>query len=130
MKIGTEDHKVMSCDKKIRIADATHINSFVKNSDVILKHGHTQTIPSPIIEKFYIKRDEVFDITVDNETNTFWSDNLDISNCAEMNGDSGENCNLSVININRIESYEELFDVAKLLYKLQKAITQGDYLLS
>lgn len=43
--------------------------------------------------------------------------------CSEIWLEDGENCNLSEIFLPRVESREELYDLSKLLYKTQKAIT-------
>lgn len=43
--------------------------------------------------------------------------------CSEIWLEDGENCNLSEIFLPRVSSREELYDLSKLLYKTQKAIT-------
>lgn len=43
--------------------------------------------------------------------------------CSEIWLEDGENCNLSEIFLPRISSREEIYDLSKLLYKTQKAIT-------
>lgn len=126
--IGTLDHKVFENGIKKQLKDVKSIDTFRNFYQGLINDESAKCIPSPIISKTYIKRDEVFDLTVDNESHSLWADNLHVSNCAEMNGDDGENCNLSVINIARIETYEELLAIAILLYKFQKAITQGEYI--
>jgi len=42
--------------------------------------------------------------------------------CAEISLADGEACNLSEIFLNNVETYEQMVDCAKLLYKTQKAI--------
>lgn len=80
-----------------------------------------------VIENF-ISEEEVFDITVDNKSHTFWCNGCDISNCGEIGLESGESCNLAELYLNNIESKKELIDCAKLLYKTQKAICALNYL--
>lgn len=56
-------------------------------------------------------------------------DNVEGTNpCAEISLASYEFCNLCELFLNNIESREELIEVARLLYKTQKAITQMPYL--
>lgn len=47
-----------------------------------------------IIEEEYLGEEEVFDITVDNSTNTFWGDGFNISNCGEQPLEDRELCTL------------------------------------
>ena len=47
--------------------------------------------------------------------------------CGEIGLEDGEPCNLAEIFLPNIESKEELFDLSRLLYKTQKAITSLDY---
>jgi ribonucleotide reductase alpha subunit len=48
--------------------------------------------------------------------------------CAEIGLANRESCNLSEIFLPNVESKEELIDIAKLLYKVQKAIASMPYL--
>lgn len=47
--------------------------------------------------------------------------------CAEIGLSDGESCNLSTIFLPNVSSYEEMLDVSRLLYKVQKAITSMEY---
>ena len=47
-----------------------------------------------VIEQKFISQEEVFDITVDNSTHTFWCFGLNISNCGEIPLESREVCNV------------------------------------
>lgn len=71
--------------------------------------------------------EEVFDITVDNDTHTYWTGGVNVSNCGEIGLGDGESCNLATLFLPNIESKEELFDLSRLLYKTQKAITDLGY---
>lgn len=51
-----------------------------------------------------------------------------VNPCGEITLADYECCNLSEIFLNNIESKEELLDIAKLLYKTQKAVAAMDYL--
>lgn len=52
-----------------------------------------------IIDKTYLGNEEVFDITVDNETHTYWTGGLNVSNCAEEPLPAGGSCLLGSINL-------------------------------
>ena len=54
---------------------------------------------SDIVEKEYIADMEVFDITVNNKTHTYWTGCCDVSNCAELSLASGESCLLVNMNL-------------------------------
>ena len=75
-----------------------------------------------IKEVSFISEEEVFDITVDNTSHTYWTQGCDVHNCAEVTLADGEACNLSELYLNNIESQSELIECAKLLYKVQKAV--------
>ncbi len=47
--------------------------------------------------------------------------------CAEIALADGESCNLSTMFLPNIESQEQMIEISKLLYKIQKRITQLDY---
>ena len=70
----------------------------------------------------FVREEEVFDITVDNDSHTYWTGGCNVSNCAEATLEHAEPCDLSELYLNKIESKDELFICAKLLYKTQKAI--------
>ena len=52
-----------------------------------------------IIDRTYLGKEEVFDITVDNETHTYWTGGLNVSNCAEEPLPAGGSCLLGSINL-------------------------------
>lgn len=81
-----------------------------------------------IIEKTLISEEEVFDITVNNKSHTYWSQGCNVSNCGEISLSNYECCNLSELYLNNIESEKELIECAKLLYKTQKAISAMPFL--
>ena len=76
---------------------------------------------------------DVWDITVDNESHTFWCDGFNISNCSEYNHIPYTSCNLGSINISHFvkggrmnwESLEKLVD--KTVIYLNGIIDQNDY---
>ena len=52
-----------------------------------------------IIDKTYLGNEEVFDITVDNKTHTYWTGGLNVSNCGEIPLQGGGACLLGSINL-------------------------------
>ncbi|MEK6861893.1 MAG: LAGLIDADG family homing endonuclease [Nanoarchaeota archaeon] len=94
------------------------------------KYSRTNNIKTSfeIKEIEFISEEEVFDITVDNEPHTYWTGGLNVSNCGEITLSSYENCNLSELFLNNINSKDELIDCAKLLYKTQKAVSALNFI--
>jgi ribonucleotide reductase alpha subunit len=68
----------------------------------------------------YLGEHEVYDITVDNASHTYWTGGLDVSNCAEQSLAPYETCCLAEIFLPNIESKEELLEVATYLYRINK----------
>jgi ribonucleoside-triphosphate reductase (thioredoxin) len=89
--------------------------------------GHPKTT-YPIRKVASLGEEEVFDITVDNSSHSYWTEGCNVSNCAEITLPDGGICCLSDIYLNNISSKEELFDCARLLYKTQKAVCTLEYL--
>lgn len=81
-----------------------------------------------IVSVTQVSEEEVFDITVENSSHTFWNNCCDVSNCAEAFLADKECCNLAELFLNNISSKEEMLDIATLLYKTQKAICAGSYI--
>lgn len=52
--------------------------------------------------------EEVFDITVDNKSHTYWTGGINVSNCAEISLSNMGFCNLTEINVADIESQKDL----------------------
>ena len=68
----------------------------------------------------YLGEFEVFDITVDNDSHTFWCGGLSISNCAEQSLDNFETCCLAEVYLSNIHSYEEFLEVLSYAYRTCK----------
>lgn len=62
----------------------------------------------------YITEEEVFDITVDNATHTFWSGGHNVSNCGEIPLESYELCNLSEVFPTRCNTKAEFYGALEL----------------
>ncbi len=81
-----------------------------------------------IVNVEQVSEEEVFDITVDNATHTYWTGGVNVSNCAEISLANKECCNLAELYLNNITSVKQLIDCAKLLYKVQKAVSALPFL--
>ena len=78
-----------------------------------------------IIEKESIGEMEVFDITVDNNSHTFWCEGFDISNCSEFTHIPYTSCNLGSLNISKFIKYKKIdFE------ELDKAIEEATLFLN
>lgn len=95
--------------------------------------GSSSLLPSvaEIQEVEYVSTEEVFDITVDNPSHTFWNQGCDVSNCGEIALRSEQFCNLSTINLTTVKDQADLnvrATVAAFLGTLQAGFTDFHYL--
>lgn len=84
-----------------------------------------------ISEKEIISEEEVFDITVDNKSHTYWTGGVNVSNCAEVSLKSNQFCNLVEVNVSDVSSQEDFEDRIKkaaFINTLQAAYTDFHYL--
>lgn len=123
--VGTRNHRIVEHGQKIEVDNAIYIDTFTTTAWNVVE---TETIPSKIMFREYLGEEEVFDITVNNKSHTYWTDGCNVSNCGEIGLENGGVCNLSEIFLNNIENKNELTDCAKLLYKTQKAVCSLDYI--
>lgn len=70
-----------------------------KTKKVIHGDSHKRKMQELILEKTYLGKEEVFDITVDNSTHTYWTGGLNVSNCGEIPLQEGGACLLGSINL-------------------------------
>lgn len=106
--IGTENHRVVSGGKKIEVKDAKTLETLSllkKDEGKIVKEDY------PITETKYLGEFEVFDITVDNYTNTYCTGGVNVSNCAEQALHANNSCNLGSIDVSKfyIDDHENLY---------------------
>lgn len=71
------------------------------------------------VEREYSVED-VYDITVEDETHAFYDTGVVTHNCAEQSLSNFETCCLSEVYLPNIESFEELIDVLKYTYRVNK----------
>lgn len=72
------------------------------------------------VETVFLGEEEVFDITVDNESHTYWTGGLSVSNCSEQFLANYETCCLAELFLPNIKSLERLKEVATYLYRINK----------
>ena len=91
-----------------------------KNDKITIKPKKDKLITRPIKIKELIGEEEVFDITVDNKSHTYWTGGVNVSNCGEigfvpsLNGQTGwQFCNLSFISGIKINSAEDFYSACK-----------------
>lgn len=96
--VGTENHRVISNGKKIEISETETIDFFNDDSPNGATLEPICLMNCNITDVQYIGDEEVFDITVDNNTHTYWTGGVNVSNCGEipMGVDS---CRLMLINL-------------------------------
>jgi hypothetical protein len=84
-----------------------------------------------IVSEEFISKEEVFDITVDNESHTYWTGSCNVSNCCEIGLKNCQFCNLTEINASNIESqtdFNERSRAAAFIGTLQASYTNFHYL--
>lgn len=82
----------------------------------------------PIVEREIIDEEEVFYITVDNETHTYWTGGLNVANCGEQPLSDYDSCRLMHINLTSFVSnpftdkaefdFRKLYEVSYLAMRL------------
>lgn len=106
------------------------------------KSTKPEQISKQIVSVEELGEEEVFDITVDNKTHTYWTGGCNVSNCCEIsffpyiewNGKIESDfhfCNLSTINGKKIKSREDLLQAVKaatIIGTLQAGFTDFPYL--
>lgn len=132
--VGTENHRVMQYGVKVEVKDATHIDVWFNAADP----ANSKVITEAIVSREYLGDEEVFDLTVDNESHTYWTDGCIVSNCCEIGmipqheGESGiQVCNLVEINGRYCEDKERFLEccrAAGILGTMQAGYTDFKYL--
>lgn len=91
-----------------------------KNEKITIKKISKIVTNRPIKETILIGEEEVFDITVDNKSHTYWTGGLNVSNCGEIgfkptiNGKSGwQFCNLVTISGKEMDNEEDFYKACK-----------------
>ena len=101
---GTKNHTVFQKGERIEVDDANYIDCFQANN-----WNNTITEPSKVIARKYISTEEVFDLTVDNKSHSYWTQGCNVSNCAEVAMSTGV-CNLGSLNLTKYIIDKNKFD--------------------
>lgn len=116
----TPNHRVVQNGVKIEVNDAELIDKCLSP----LEEDYNGRNYWKIKSKSYYSTEEVFDITVDNKSHTFWYGGCDVSNCCEVgmfpqikiDGEikyGWSFCNLTEINGAMVKNREDFMDACK-----------------
>lgn len=89
------------------------------------KSVRPEKISYDIQESVFVSEEEVFDLTVDNSTHTFWTQGCDVSNCLEQSLESFELCCLVETFPHNCENLEDYKKTLKYAYLYAKTVTLG-----
>jgi len=109
----TNNHKISSNGKKVEAKDAKYLDVFISNDAVEIESNI-------IISSYIISTEEVFDITVDNDTHSFWCNGVDIFNCGEFCNIPYLGCGLGSIDVSRF-IIDGIFDKKSYIKVIQKS---------
>jgi ribonucleotide reductase alpha subunit len=98
------------CKESYDINISTDKNKFLQHIGFLQNYKNeklTKIINNPtaksrngkVLTKTFIEETEVFDITVDNETHTYWTGGLNVSNCGEIPLSNKDSCRLMLLNL-------------------------------
>jgi len=117
----TENHRVISRGEKIEAKDAKEFDIFSTNLfdyiDIKEEYKNSltyETCSFPLVYSGFRETCEVFDITVDNESHTFWCDGFNISNCQEFTNIPYGSCSLGSIDLSKLVTEKKEFNWDKL----------------
>lgn len=119
--IGTMNHRMVTETGKKEIEMC-----FIDHEPVLTVNGLQTTQ-----ESIYLGDYEVFDITVSDETHTYLTNGIYVSNCHEISLNSNQFCNLTTINQTGIKSEKDFLNrvyAATLIGTLQATYTDFPYL--
>jgi len=122
---GTENHKILQHGEKVEVKIASEIDTFVGEKLNFSMES------SKIIKKESISKEEVFSITVDNRSHTYWTQGCNVSNCGEISLSSENFCNLSTINAGSVKNQKDLDNrvrIASFIGTLQASYVNFHYL--
>ncbi len=94
-----------------------------KNEVPLGNVGYPHKFDYDIKEVTRISREEVFDITVDNKSHTYWTQGCNVSNCGEQNLESFELCCLVETFPSNHDNYPEYEETLKYAYLYAKTVT-------
>ena len=118
--LGTKNHKVLQNGEKIEVQYATHIDCSSSPENTVID------TTEEILETNFISKQEVFDITVDNESHTYWTEGCNVSNCGERGLRPNQLCNLTEVVVSKGITKAQLHkrvQLATLLGTIQASLT-------
>lgn len=110
----------ISTDKE-RFVNLIGFIQIYKNEKIILQDTKKEKVSYDIINVEYLGNEEVFDITVDNKSHTYWTQGCDVSNCSEFLGPDYSSCNLGSMNLRKF-FVKESFNWDLYSEKIQLAV--------
>lgn len=128
------------CKESYDLNISTDRNKFVEAIGFIQKYKNDKIniVDSPkgkttydIVDACFVSEEEVFDITVDNGSHTYWTGGCDVSNCGEILLRSKQFCNLAEVVLrpgDNLETVKAKATVATILGTLQASLTDFKYL--
>lgn len=120
--VGTEDHRVLQRGEKTYVKWVDEIDTFEPISEDPEADYPSHPIPSRCTGADFLGFFEVFDITVDNDTHTYWTGGVDVSNCGEQSLCPWEGCCLVEKHLPNIRDGKQLHDAARCVYKIAKTM--------
>lgn len=112
---GTENHRIICNGQKVFVDDASGIDD---------QNGINQ----PIVSKEFVSYQDVYDITVDGPSHTFYLNHLNCSNCAELPLCVNDSCRLLIQNLfgyvknpftsEAVFDFEVFFEESKIAQRL------------
>lgn len=94
-----------------------------KNEKISIVESVAKKKDYDIVNIEFVSEEEVYDITVDNPSHTYWTQGCNVSNCSEIVLESAELCNLVETFPSRHESLEEFKETLKYAYLYAKTVT-------
>jgi hypothetical protein len=104
-----------------------------KNQKIEITNTNNGQNTYNIVNVESLGEEEVFDITVDNSSHTYWTQGCDVSNCGEIVLRSCQFCNLSEVIIRSEDTLEDILNkvrIATIIGTHQATLTNFRYLRS
>lgn len=104
-------------DKKYFYSNIGFIQKYKqkKLKELVSRSGkNAQKNTYQIADRFYMGVMEVFDITVEAEEHSFWTNGLLVSNCSEIILNSNQFCNLTTVVVKPTDTFDEIKNKIKL----------------
>ncbi len=104
---GTQSHQLMTNGVKTAACDASCCDCLL--FDNLLAEWIINT-GVPLQEVKFVRKEETVDVTVDNQSHTYWTHGCNVSNCSEQYLSRDSLCVLSSINNGKFSAEEEEYE--------------------